>query len=103
VLLPPLALSVMLATEAPAFIIIATAIKCPAPVAGIERLVIGLPPFDVMFTMAQPVLLVNVAVGLRLLFTTKLHGLPPVQGPLHPEKVQLFPAVAFSVTGLPLG
>jgi hypothetical protein len=90
----------MLATEVFPLNMIATAIKCPDPVAGIVRLVT--PPFDVLFTRAQEVLALKVAVTLRLLFMTTWQGLAPLQDPLHPENVHPLAAVAFSVTELPV-
>jgi hypothetical protein len=95
-------LSETLATDVLPLNIMATAIRCPAPVAGIVRFLIGFPAFDVLLTMAQEGMAVNVAVGLRLLFMTTVQGLPPVQTPLHPENVQPLPAVAFIVTELPI-
>jgi hypothetical protein len=84
--------------------IIAIAIKFPVPVAGIVRLVIGFPKFDPLFTMAQEGLVVpavNVAVGAIFLLMTNLHGLLPLQAPLHPENDQPLAALAFIVTELP--
>jgi hypothetical protein len=52
--------------------------------------------------MAQEGVVTNVAVVVRLLSITKLHGLLPLQAPLHPVNVEPVAAVAFNVTEVPL-